>query len=53
LNGVVSVPLLFLVIRIATNHKVMGRWRSSRLAGAWSWIAFVLMAAAAVAMFTV
>lgn len=53
LNGVVSVPLLFLVIRIATDHKVMGRWRSSRLARAWSWIAFVLMAAAAVAMFTV
>jgi Mn2+/Fe2+ NRAMP family transporter len=53
LNGVVSVPLVFLVIRIANDHKLLGRWRNSRLANAWSWLTFVLMAAAAVALFAI
>ncbi len=53
LNGIVSVPLIFLVIRIATNSKVMGKWRSSLLAKAWAWFAFILMGAAAVAMFAI
>jgi NRAMP (natural resistance-associated macrophage protein)-like metal ion transporter len=53
LNGVVSVPLLFLVIRIANNHKVLGRWRNSVIANAWSWLTLVLMGAAAVALFAI
>jgi len=53
LNGVVSVPLIFLVIRIANNAKVMGRWRNSILANVWSWVTFALMAIAAFALFTV
>jgi NRAMP (natural resistance-associated macrophage protein)-like metal ion transporter len=53
LNGVVSVPLIFLVIRIANNAKIMGRWRNSILANAWSWVTFVLMGIAAFALFTV
>lgn len=53
LNGVVSVPLIFLVIRIANNAKVMGKWRNSPLANAWSWLTFVLMGVAAFALFTV
>ena len=53
LNGLVSVPLIFLVIRIANNAEVMGKWRNSLLANVWSWITFVLMAAAAVALFAV
>lgn len=51
LNGIVSVPLIVLVIRIANNHGVMGKWRSSILANAWAWLTFVLMAGAAVALF--
>jgi NRAMP (natural resistance-associated macrophage protein)-like metal ion transporter len=51
LNGLVSVPLVFLVIRIANDRKVMGRWRNSPLANAWSWLTFVLMTGAAVALF--
>ena len=53
MNGIVSVPLIFLVIRIANDAKLMGRWRNSLLANAWSWIAFVLMGIAAFALFTV
>lgn len=53
INGVVSVPLIFLVIRIANNRELMGRWKNSALANAWSWVTFVLMAAAAIALFAV
>lgn len=53
LNGLVSVPLIFLVIRIANNAKVMGKWRNSLLANAWSWLTFALMGIAAFALFTV
>jgi NRAMP (natural resistance-associated macrophage protein)-like metal ion transporter len=53
LNGIVSVPLIFVVIRIANDAKVMGRWRNSLTANAWSWITFALMGGAAVALFTV
>lgn len=53
LNGIVSVPLIYLVIRIANNAKIMGKWRNSVLANAWSWVTFALMGAAAFALFTV
>lgn len=53
LNGVVSVPLIFLVIRIANNAKIMGKWRNSLLANAWSWLTFALMGVAAFALFAV
>ena len=53
LNGVISVPLIFLVIRIASNSGVMGKWKSSPLAKGWAWFAFLLMGAAAVTMFVI
>ncbi len=53
LNGIVSVPLIFMIIRIANNAKVMGKCRNSVLANAWSWLTFTLMAVAAVALFAV
>ena len=53
LNGIVSVPLIFIVIRIANNAKIMGKWRNSLLANAWSWVTFALMGLAALALFTV
>jgi NRAMP (natural resistance-associated macrophage protein)-like metal ion transporter len=53
LNGVVSVPMIFILIRIANDTKLLGRWRNSLAANAWSWITFVVMGAAAFALFTV
>jgi NRAMP (natural resistance-associated macrophage protein)-like metal ion transporter len=53
LNGVVSVPLVYLIIRIANSAKVMGRWRCSLAANVWAWITFIVMGAAAVALFAV
>jgi NRAMP (natural resistance-associated macrophage protein)-like metal ion transporter len=50
-NGVVSVPLIFLIARIARNKKIMGQYRSGRLSNILVWGTFLIMAAAAVAMF--
>ncbi len=51
LNGIVSVPLIFIIIRIANNAKVMGKWRNSIAANIWSWLTFILMGGAAIALF--
>ena len=51
LNGVIAVPLIFLIARIARNKEVMGEYRSGMLSNILVWITFALMAIAAVAMF--
>ncbi len=50
-NGVAAVPLVFAVVTIASNPKVMGPWRSSPVARAWGWLTFILMTLAAIGMF--
>jgi NRAMP (natural resistance-associated macrophage protein)-like metal ion transporter len=50
-NGVAAVPIIFAVVTIASNKKLMGKWVSSPLARFWGWLTFVLMGAAAVGMF--
>jgi NRAMP (natural resistance-associated macrophage protein)-like metal ion transporter len=50
-NGVAAVPLVFAIVMIAGNAKIMGRWTSSPLARAWGWLTFALMTCAAIAMF--
>lgn len=51
LNGVAAVPLLYLILRIAKNEKIMGEHKSRALSNSMLWITFVAMGAAAVAMF--
>jgi NRAMP (natural resistance-associated macrophage protein)-like metal ion transporter len=51
INGVAAVPLVFAVVSIASNTKVMGKWKSSPLARFWGWLTFALMTLAAIAMF--
>ncbi|MBS1525553.1 MAG: Nramp family divalent metal transporter [Bacteroidetes bacterium] len=51
LNGVAAVPLLYIIIRISCNEKIMGEFRSRALSSILLWIAFLGMGAAAVAMF--
>ncbi|WP_251439858.1 NRAMP family divalent metal transporter [Microbacterium sp. USTB-Y] len=50
INGIVAVPLIFLIIRLSSRHGLMGEHRS----GPWSrvglWTAFAVMAAAAIAL---
>jgi Mn2+/Fe2+ NRAMP family transporter len=50
INGVVAVPLMALIILIATKASVMGPFKASRALIALGWIATALMGAAAVRM---
>jgi NRAMP (natural resistance-associated macrophage protein)-like metal ion transporter len=50
-NGVAAVPLIFLIAKIAHNKKIMGEYRSGWLSNILVWITFLVMLAAAVAMF--
>jgi len=51
LNGVAAVPLLYLVLKIAADEKIMGEFKSGWLSKTILWITFVAMGAAAVALF--
>ena len=50
-NGVTAVPLLMVIVWVASDTKVMGEWRSSALARAWGWFTAGVMGAATLAMF--
>ena len=49
-NGVISVPLIFLIAKIARNEKIMGEYKSGTLSNILVWMAFVLVGVAAIAM---
>jgi NRAMP (natural resistance-associated macrophage protein)-like metal ion transporter len=51
INGVVAVPMIFLIAKIAANKKIMGQYKSGWLSQAVVWITFLAMLAAAIAMF--
>ncbi len=51
LNGVVAVPLIFLIGRIAQNEKIMGEYKSGWVSKTFLWITFLGMGTAAIAMF--
>ena len=51
LNGVAAVPLLFLVLKIARNEKIMGGYKSGPLSNFLLWFTFIAMGSAAIAMF--
>ena len=47
LNGVAAVPLIYAIIRIASDPRVLKDKVVSRSARVWLWLAFVLMLASA------
>jgi NRAMP (natural resistance-associated macrophage protein)-like metal ion transporter len=51
INGVVAVPLIFIIALIARNTTIMGRYTSGWLSNLLVWLTFLGMGAAAVAMF--
>ncbi len=51
LNGVAAVPLIAVIVWLASSRKTMGEWISSPIARAWGWGTFALMGSAAVGMF--
>src|SRR5215469_6173299 len=52
INGVVAVPLIFVIALIARNKNIMGQYTSGWLSNLLVWLTFLGMGAAAVAMFT-
>ena len=51
LNGVAAVPLIFLIIKISANNKIMKEYKSGLLSKVILWITFLAMGSAAIAMF--
>jgi NRAMP (natural resistance-associated macrophage protein)-like metal ion transporter len=50
-NGVISVPILAVMMIVAARRQVMGRFRATRLQLTLGWLTTAMMAAAAAAMF--
>ncbi len=50
INGVVAVPLIFIIWRVAKNEKIMGEFKSGKLSNIFVFLTFVGMLAAAIAM---
>lgn len=50
-NGIVAVPLLAVIVALASDKQVMGKWVSSALARGWGWATVLIMALAAIGMF--
>ena len=50
INGVVAVPLIFIIACVASNNKIMGKYRSGILSRIFVWITFICMSIAATAM---
>jgi NRAMP (natural resistance-associated macrophage protein)-like metal ion transporter len=51
LNGIAAVPLIAVIVWLASNKSIMHKWQSSRVAIAWGWFSVALMGAATVGMF--
>ena len=50
INGIAAAPFLFVVMLIARDSAIMGEYRNGKLASTLGWLAFALMAAAALVM---
>jgi NRAMP (natural resistance-associated macrophage protein)-like metal ion transporter len=51
INGVVAVPLIFIIALIARNKKIMGEYKSGWISNLLVWMTFVGMGMAAIGMF--
>ena len=47
LNGIAAVPLVAVIVWIASNKRVLGEWTSSQPARIWGWATVALMGIAA------
>lgn len=43
INGVVAVPLIFIIVKIGNNKKIMGKYTSSGLSNTFVWLTFLGM----------
>ena len=52
INGVISVPILFTIMKIANDKKILGKRINGRVTNTIGWITVVIMAVAVVTMFS-
>jgi len=50
-NGVAAVPLLVVIVWLASDQRLMGEWRSSLIARIWGWTTAAVMGLGTLAMF--
>ena len=51
INGIVSVPLLFIIMKLSNDTNILGNKTNSRLSNILGWAAFVIMSVAVIMMF--
>jgi Mn2+/Fe2+ NRAMP family transporter len=51
INGIVAVPVMFMIMRLATSRKTMGRFCISKTLSVFGWLATLVMALAVTGMF--
>jgi Mn2+/Fe2+ NRAMP family transporter len=51
INGVIAVPILFAVIKIANNKKILRDNTNTRVSNVIGWLTFVIMGASVIIMF--
>jgi Mn2+/Fe2+ NRAMP family transporter len=51
LNGVAAVPLIVVIVWLASISSLMGQWKSSVIARLWGWSTATLMGTATIGMF--
>jgi Mn2+/Fe2+ NRAMP family transporter len=51
INGIVAVPMLFVIMRIANDKKILGDMKNNRLSNILGWITFVTMSISVLILF--
>jgi Mn2+/Fe2+ NRAMP family transporter len=51
INGIVAVPVMVMIMRLATSGKTMGQFRISRVLSIFGWLATLIMTLAVIGMF--
>jgi Mn2+/Fe2+ NRAMP family transporter len=51
INGIVAVPMLFILMRIANDKKILGEMTNRRLSNVLGWIAFIVMTMSVMILF--
>ena len=50
-NGIIAVPLIALIIKLADDERIVGKYKSGKWSNIMGWITFAFMATAVVTMF--
>lgn len=50
-NGIAAVPLIYAILRVARDRRVLGKWVATPAATFWLWLTFIVMLLSALAMF--